>query len=215
MKELKKLVEETIADACFEGLQFFSSDVTDEVRCSNPSASHNDVASIVREVFESGGMNGFDYIRTLVVATIEETKEKHLAYLYHHKDVNLNKVDMSVSIRPQENVVPQQTSENTNDVIVYTNKPEVLESVKRSLTEDGRLSIPAHWLKQICNRAGCIFKIDNGFAIVDESQKDRIPGAFATFVVGQKGWKIPKSLIPQSKYNFVINKTEDRIIVNY
>jgi len=177
---LEDKVYNTIEDFCEDYKSFTSLDISNAVKQGGfPNARHREVAEFVRVFYDKDGMGDWDYTRTLIdVELLNGLKTK--AYLYHHNTVNPDAyLDRSqVAIVPRQVAQPaqvgtQQTSQPIQPATVQdddnVDTVQDDDEEKRSSKADGRLEIPAVWVRNLGWHAG-----DTVYVVIDGGDEDAL-----------------------------------------
>jgi hypothetical protein len=186
MMSLEDKVVDVMEDFCDNYQSFTSLDVSNKVKQDGfPGSRHREVAEIIREKYSNGLMDTWDYSRALIdVELLNGLRTK--AYLYHHNTVSPD----TYMDRSQVAIVPTQqvTTQDVQDALSYVADAQddqadaqdtqpVAQTVtvpdgdeeKRSNKADGRLEMPAAWVRHLGWRAG-----DTIYVIVEGGDEDAL-----------------------------------------
>lgn len=167
--QLTSLVEQAVVERLRARASFTALDISNALKSERYPVTHREVAEVVRDIYQTGAMDFYDYDRRLIAVTTDGGAKQTRAFLYLHDG----------------------TKERDYTARRQTSLPCVPPDAARDLSDSvpaGPVSIlprPAHPLRQPRPRGS------HG-----DRRKLRRDGAFAVprALVAQLGWKVGMSL---------------------
>ena len=170
--DLKDEVLEAVSNFISDEDSFTSLDISNYIKTKKIGVRHREVAEIVRQLYCDQGM--CNYTRTLIdVNVINAGKQQ--AYLYHHPNVFPSSYD---NVSQVALPVPQKDAcvSNTNPTCVSNTNPTCINNSfadkYKTQKSDGRLEIPALWVKHLgwIHGQSIYAVLDTNYIILKESQ---------------------------------------------